>query len=287
MLRIRALAAMLSVAAVPALGACPSEEEMARVGATIVAGRLMDPLPGLSLSDAVCARERLLPHLRNAWGPIVGYKAGLTSRALQQRFGLAEPVHGAIFGIAVSIRDGEEVPARVGEETVLSVEPDLLVRVRDEGINDAGADRVAILRHLDQVIPYIEMPAVGIRGMPDAFTLVAINVAARLGVVGQPFEPPATEEFARRLATMTVVMTDDGSETARAPGSALLGHPLDVIPWLVADLARQGRRLRAGDYISLGGFAPPAPAQPGHTYAMRYEGLLPAPVSVSVRIRRE
>ena len=84
---------------------------------------------------------------------------------------------------------------------------------------------------------------------------------------------------------MVVVLSEDGREIARAPGSALLGHPLDVIPWLAADLAKHGRRLRAGDFVSLGGFAPSVPARPGRSYALRYEGLLDEPVTVGVRVR--
>lgn len=112
-----------------------------------------------------------------------------------------------------------------------------------------------------------------------------MNVAARLGVVGRPFAPEVSDAFVQRLGAMTVVLSDDTREIARAPGTALLGHPLDVIPWLVEDLARSGLRLRAGDMVSLGGFAPSVPSQPGRRYTLRYEGLAAEPVTVSVRVR--
>jgi len=72
---------------------------------------------------------------------------------------------------------------------------------------------------------------------------------------------------------------------ARAPGSALLGHPLNALAWLVQDLRAQGRRLRAGEHVSLGGFSPALPVQAGRTYTATYEGLVATPVSVTVRIR--
>ena len=93
------------------------------------------------------------------------------------------------------------------------------------------------------------------------------------------------EHNPERLGAKAVGFADDTREILRAPGTALLGHPLDVVPWLVEDLARHGRRLRAGEVVSLGGFAPSVPAQPGRRYSVRYEGLLDGPVSVSVRVR--
>ena len=280
-----AFAALPAIVATPALATCPSDEAISRLADAMAAGRLEDPFQGLSLAGAECAREKLVPLLERHWGRVVGYKAGLTSTAAQRSFGLSEPVHGSIFAMTLSIRDGGEVPVRFGAEASVRVEPDLVVRVRDEGINAAGRDRIAILRHIDQVIPFIELPVAAFRGNVDGLNLVAANVNARLGVVGRPLTLEATEEVVRRLGTMTVVFSDDTRELTRAPGSALLGHPLDVIPWLVEDLAKHGRRLQAGDIVSLGGFAPSAPAQPGRTYTLRYEGLLDEPVSVAVRLR--
>ena len=278
-------AAAFTATAAPAGAACPSDADITRLAEAMTAGQLIAPFQELSLADAECAREKLVPHLTRHWGPVVGYKAGLTSAAAQRSFGLSEPVHGSMFAMTLSVQDGAEVPARFGAEASVRVEPDLVVRVRDEGINTAGKDRVAILRHIDQVIPFIELPVAAFRGNVDGLNLVAANVNARLGVVGRPFVLEANEDSVRRLGEMTVTFTEDSRELTRAPGSALLGHPLDVIPWLVEDLAKNGRRLRAGDMISLGGFAPSAPAHPGRTYTLRYEGLLQEPISVALKIR--
>jgi 2-keto-4-pentenoate hydratase len=277
--------AIAAMSAAPARAACPSDEEVARLAEALVAGRPAEPYRGLSMADAECARGKLVPLLERHWGPAVGYKAGLTSAAAQRRFGTPHPVYGSIFAMTVSVADGAEAPARFGAEVQLNVEPDLLVRVRDEGINAAGRDRLAVLRHLDQVIPFLEMHGTGLSGVVDGPNVVAANAGTKLGVVGRPIAPEATEEFARRLGAMEVVFSDDTREIGRAPGSALLGHPLDVIPWLVEDLARHGRRLRAGEIVSLGAFMNPVPAQPGRSYTARYEGLLAEPVSVSVRVR--
>lgn len=281
MLPLLLLAALL---ASPARAACPDDATVARTAAALIAGTPAEPYAELSMADAECARGKLVPLLAREWGRPIGYKAGATGAAVQRLFGLSGPVHGVMFASSTGLEDGAELaltPALAG----IGVEADLLVRVRDDGINAAGRDHLAILRHLDQVIPYIELPRVGLAGPVDGPKLVAVNVAARLGVVGRPIPVEASPEFVARLASMTVVMADDTRELARAPGSNLLGHPLNVIPWLVEDLARGGVRLQAGDIVSLGGFAPSVPAAAGRRYTLRYEGLLAEPIAVGFRTR--
>ena len=272
----------------PALAACPDEGEIGMLARGLVSGQAVPQFHALSLADAECARDRLVPLLVPHFGRLIGYKAGATGQAVQQRYGLSGPVWGAMFAATTSLRSGATLrlsPPLAG----VGVESDILVRVRDEGINRAGRDHVAILRHLDVVIPYIEMPRGGFQpapgrslGGPD---LVAGNVNARLGVVGRPIPVQATAEFAARLGTMRVTLTDGEKELANTTGAALLGHPLNVIPWLVEDLAKSGRRLRAGEIVSLGGFAASVPAQAGRTYTQRYEGLTATPAVVTIRVQ--
>jgi 2-keto-4-pentenoate hydratase len=84
---------------------------------------------------------------------------------------------------------------------------------------------------------------------------------------------------------MTVVLRDqDGKELGRAPGAAILGHPLNAVVWLAEDLAKSGGRLRAGDILSLGSFTAPMPPKAGTTVTVTYEGL-PGNPSVSVRFK--
>ncbi len=278
------IAALLALPAT-AQAACPSQAAMDRLAEALIANRPSPPFTGLrTLEEGLCAQERLIAALVPTWGSIVGYKVGLTSAPVQQRFGVNQPLRGYLMESSISLRDGAEVPARFGAVPI--IESDFLVRVRDAGINTAGRDHVAILRHLDAVIPYIELPDLVLTGGFDGPNLLAINVGARLGVVGTPIPVEATQAFADRLANMTVTMVDDrGQERARAPGTAALGHPLNVVAFLVEDLARAGMQLEAGQVISVAGYSPTLPLEAGRTYTVRYEGLAAQPVSVSVRTR--
>ncbi len=280
-----ALLALL-LAPLPANAACPDVPEVARLAAALLDRRTPPPpYTDLSMADARCAQDRLVAVLAQPYGDQVGWKVGLTNPAAQQRFRTPHPVVGAIFHGTLRARSGAELPAAFG--VVPALESDLLVLIRDEGVNEAGDDPVALLRHVESVIPFIELPDLvfGDDAPWSGPLLVAINVGARLGVVGDPIPAEATPDFAARLAAMTVTLHEGEREVSRAPGSALLGQPLNALAWLVRDLRERGRRLRAGQYVSLGGFTPPLPVQAGRDYRVTYTGLAAQPVSVTVRLR--
>lgn len=86
---------------------------------------------------------------------------------------------------------------------------------------------------------------------------------------------------------MKIRMVDDtGKQLAEATGAAVLDHPINVVRWLVQDLKANGRRLKAGDIISLGSFSPLLPAVPaiGRTITVEYTGLPGGPRSVSMAL---
>ncbi|MBC7432705.1 MAG: hydratase [Rubritepida sp.] len=280
---MRRLILAATLLAGPALAECPSQATMETFAQGLLAGRAQPAITGMtSLADGLCAQNRLVPLLAAHLGRPVGYKVGLTNPTAQQRFGTSHPVTGIIYESTLRTASGGEVPANFG--AVPTVEADLLVRVSSEAINDARG-HMAVLRSIDQLIPFIEMPDLALSGGFDGPNLLAINVGARMGVVGTPIPVVVSEEFAARLGTMSVTLGSDLREIARAPGTALLGHPLNVLPWLAQDLASRGTRLRVGDIVSLGGFSPAAPVEAGRTYTVRYEGLAAEPVAVSVRTR--
>ena len=62
------------------------------------------------------------------------------------------------------------------------------------------------------------------------------------------------------LAALTVDLKADGTSVAQGAGEMLLGHPLDVVLWLVG---QGGYDLPAGTMISLGSLSPLTEAAPG------------------------
>jgi hypothetical protein len=82
-------------------------------------------------------------------------------------------------------------------------------------------------------------------------------------------------ETLKLLADIRIVATDaSGAVLAENTGAATLGNPLNAVVWLVEDLAKAGRKLSAGDLISVGSFTPLTPPKAGQAISVRYGGCL-------------
>jgi 2-keto-4-pentenoate hydratase len=87
------------------------------------------------------------------------------------------------------------------------------------------------------------------------------------------------------LREMTVRVVDgSGRELDAGRGTAILGHPLNAVIWLAADLKRSGIVLKPGDLLSLGAFSRPLVPQAGQDIRVVYQGL-PGTPTASVRFR--
>jgi 2-keto-4-pentenoate hydratase len=287
--RMRIAAALLTgllaacASAPPEPPGCPGAAEIAdKVQRFAALQPFPDAAPGLTMDAAACGARKFVAALQPAQGRVVGYKAGLTTAAVQQRFGVSAPIRGVLLE-KMLLKDGAEVPATFGARPF--VEPDLVVEVGSSAIHDA-ATPLEVLAHLRAVIPFIELPDLLVADVSkvNGPAIAANNVGARLGVLGTPIPARRDAAFAAALQSMTVRTLDqEGTSLASAPGAAILGHPLDAVIWLAADLKKDGITLKPGDLLSLGAFGN-LQAQPGKTLRVVYEGL-PGNPSVQVRFR--
>ncbi len=232
-------------------------------------GKTPAPAPTVqTIDEGLAFQAAFVQGLEPIVGQPVGYKVGLTSKPVQQKFGVDHPLRGVLLE-RMLLPSGATVPAKFGAVPI--VEGDLLVRVKDKGINQARTPE-EVLAHLDAVIPFIELPDLVLKkGEPlNGATITAINVGARLGVMGRPIPVENTPEFAEALGSMQVYVMQDGRLVLKAPGSAILGHPLNAVVWLVQDLAREGKELKAGDLVSLGSFGAPLRPKAGSTVWVGY-----------------
>jgi len=248
---------------------CPSDSEVDAYLANWQAARPAMPLAaGGTLEDAICSQQKIVRRLATSLGSPVGYKAGLTSPAAQQTFGVTEPVRGTLLE-GMLLENGAEVSATFGARP--RFEADMIVVVANEAINQATTIE-QVLANVSQIIPFIELPDLSVAEGEtlDGTVMTAINVSGRLGVLGDPIPVQQTPEFLQALADMTVSLVDQNGEVLMsAPGSAILGHPFNSVLWLL----QNGVRAEAGDYLSLGSFGSLLVPQSGQTITLNYEGL--------------
>jgi 2-keto-4-pentenoate hydratase len=272
-LQTLALAAVALFGTAGTAGAsCMSDIDAAALVANYLAKTPAANPENLSTADGECSRAKVNKFLVQQTGAkVIGYKAGLTNPAVQKRFNASAPVWGVLYA-PMLLGDAAVLDARFGARPLF--EADMLVRVADAGINKASSP-AQVLRHIDQVIPFIELPDLVVQapGKLNGAGIAAINVGARLGVVGAPLPVQRTQAFSDALRDMVVVVNGDGKELDRGKGADVLEHPLNAVVWLVQDLSRQGIALKKGDLISLGSFSKLMPPKPGLSVEVVYQGL--------------
>ncbi len=272
LVRCAITASAIALTGTPALAACLSDTDAALLVAQYMARKPAPNPENLSAADGECTRAKVNRFLAQQLGPPIGYKAGLTNPAVQKRFNHDSPVWGVLYK-PMLLADGAKVPAAFGARPLF--EADMLVRVSDARAINRAETPADVLKSIDQVIPFIELPDLVVEAPPklNGAAINAINVGARLGVLGKPIAAQRTQQFSDALRDMQVVITGNGAELDKGKGADVLEHPLNAVVWLTRDLARSGRALRKGDLVSLGSFSKLMPPKPGLAVQVQYNGL--------------
>jgi 2-keto-4-pentenoate hydratase len=180
------------------------------------------------------------------------------------------------------VPDGSTIPLSSAERLI--TEPDFLISVKDNRVNDATTLEEA-LPHLDRIYAFIEVLAPTFNNSPpNPFMMQASNLMARWGVIGESVEVRPDEAFLRSLETMQVTFRDGtGKVLADQPGSYLGRNPLNGVLVVLDELKRRGERLAPGDLVSSGSYMPPMPVAAGMYTETVYEGIGGTTLRVSAR----
>ncbi|MBA4492604.1 hydratase [Paracoccus sp. S1E-3] len=251
--------AILALTAGPALAVCPAPEAMQRAAQGWLQGERL-PDPGVaSMEDAACAYAAYRARLEQELGAPVGVKVGFTSKPAQERFGVDGPVAGALFQPMLAENGGEVSLA--GSRSPL-YEADLVVTVADPVALAAAKTREEAAAALGDVQAFVEMPDMALaEGLkPNGPIMASYGVIPWRGVLGDKIAIADLADPVADLGSLTAVLKADGQVMDEASGAALLGHPLDVVLWLVG---QRGYDLSEGSIISLGSLGQLHPATPG------------------------
>ncbi|HVZ10606.1 2-keto-4-pentenoate hydratase [Rhodopila sp.] len=189
----------------------------------------------------------------------LGWKVGLTAKAIQQQFGFHEPVFGCVLQTTES---GHVFPPhsliKPGFECVLCMRLD-----RDL---PAGSDLAAARAAVGQVHPALEIieTRVPMTQIPCA---MADNAQQKTCVLGAPVALPEAPE---KVACTVEI---NGEVAGGGTGDAVLGNPLNALVWLAGKLASHGRALRAGDIVMTGSFTRQFPIAPGDRIRVTFTGV--------------
>ena len=182
----------------------------------------------------------------------VGYKIGCVSSGNQQRNGLSHPVYGRLWSTEQHAND---VTLAISEFAHVAIEGEIAFSLRQD-VSPGDASIYSIAEAVDQVFTVIELHNLVFHSdHPRGAELIANN-AIHAGVVySSGTRPPATAA----CTELTVALDGCSAEhwfDRRWPDDVLL-----AVPWLVAELAKDGQQLKAGQIILTGAWGPPLPLE--------------------------
>jgi 2-keto-4-pentenoate hydratase len=219
---------------------------------------------GLSLDAAYRLLLARLRRRRDAGSRRIGWKVGLTATAIQQQFGVHEPVFGCLLAEGLR-RSGEtfrhDALIKPGFENELCI-----VLGRDLAAGATPQDVAAAVARVHPAFEIIETRGDFTRELALA---LADNAQQKAFVIGDPVAADRLPE----LSTVSVAVRINDNVAATATGDAVLGHPYHAVAWLAAKLAQFGESVQAGDYIMSGSFTRQFPLAPRDRIEADFAGI--------------
>jgi 2-oxo-hept-3-ene-1,7-dioate hydratase len=228
--------------------------------------------PGMTLDDAYAVQAALVALKRAAGRRGIGWKIGLTSRAMQEALKIDTPDSGVLFDDML-FADGATIPAGRFIQPRIEAEIAFLMRAPLAG---AGVTREAVLAATGSVAPALEILDTRIRRADPATgraRIIADTVsdnAANAGIVlgDQRHDPRAVD-----LRWVGAIVKRDGIVEETGLGAGVLDDPVTGIVWLVRRLAAYGMGLSAGEIVLSGSFIRPLEAPPGSRFEADFGGF--------------
>jgi 2-keto-4-pentenoate hydratase len=197
---------------------------------------------------------------------IVGRKAGLTAKAVQQQLGVDQPDFGALFDDMAVTDGGTLDPGRCLQP---KAEAEIaFVLGADLPSPDTTPGDVATA--VASVHAAIEIVDSRIADWKITFAdTVADNGSSAFFVLGDQGLPLAGLDLEGARMELRV----NGSVVSTGIGAAALGNPLNAAAWLACTLASRGEPLKAGDILLAGALGPMITLTPCDTVVATIAGI--------------
>jgi 2-keto-4-pentenoate hydratase len=238
----------------------PTHEELARRIRQAYSGSVIPPMrDGLDPVDAdgAYAVQTINTRFWELQGrKIVGRKAGLTAKAVQQQLGVDQPDFGVLFE-DMRVADGGRLDPAKAIQPKAEAE---IAFVLGADLLDAKVTADQVAAAVASVHAAIEIVDSRIANWKITFAdTVADNGSSAFFVLADKGMPlPGLD-----IWTAGMVMKINGEIVSTGVGAAALGNPLNAAAWLARTLVLRGEPLKAGDILLAGALGPMIALTPG------------------------
>lgn len=248
----------LDQATIAAAAAALNEAERSRVQIPL----LSEDHPAMTMDDAYAIQAAWVQAKRARGDDVVGWKIGLTSKAMQAALSIDIPDSGVLLRSMV-FENGATIPPGRFIQPRIEAEIAFVMKAPIGGERLSGE---AILAATDFIAPALEILDTRITRkdprsgkLRTVFDTIADNAANAGIVLGAPVRDFRNLDL--RWVGAIVARDDEVEETGL--GAGVLNDPLLSVSWLADRLAAYGDRIEAGQILLSGSFIRPVEAPPG------------------------
>jgi 2-oxo-hept-3-ene-1,7-dioate hydratase len=220
--------------------------------------------PGMTMDDAYAVQAAWVKKKIASGRRVVGWKIGLTSKAMQYALNIEIPDSGVLFD-DMWFEDGAVIPEDRFIQPRIEAEVAFVMKAPLKGPQVTIFD---VLSATDYVTPALEILDTRIlRVDPEtkkARTIVDTisDNAANAGIVigGRQMRPDAVD-----MRWMGAIVSRNAEVEETGLGAGVLNHPARGIAWLANRLAQYGGGIEPGQIVLAGSFVRPVEARHGDT----------------------
>lgn len=228
--------------------------------------------PGIDLDDAYKIQAAWMELKQAAGHRPIGWKIGLTSRAMQQALNIDTPDSGILLD-SMAFDDGAVIPPQRFIQPRAEAE---IAFVMKAPLHGPGVTLFDVLDATDYISPALEIldtrilrsdPATGrTRAVFDTIADNAANAGIVLG--GRPMRPLDVD-----LRWVGAIVSRNGTVEETGLAAGVLNHPARGIAWLANRLSAYGDEIAAGQVVLSGSFIRPVECPPGSTIMADFGAL--------------
>ena len=225
-------------------------------------GLLTKRHPEMGMDDAYAVQNAIYRAKKEQGRSVVGWKIGLTSKAMQHALNIDIPDSGILFDDMV-FDHGATVPA--GRFIQPRIEAEIAF-VMKSPIGGAEVTRTEVIAATDYVAPSIEILDTRIlridpetKATRTVFDTISDNAANAGVILGS--ERRAVDAF--DLRWVGAITSRNGEVEETGLGAGVLNDPVESIVWLARRMAHYGQAIEPGQIILSGSFIRPVECPAG------------------------
>ncbi|WP_170416543.1 2-oxo-hept-4-ene-1,7-dioate hydratase [Ruegeria atlantica] len=218
--------------------------------------------PEMGMDDAYQVQNAIYRQKLAQGRKVIGWKIGLTSKAMQYALNIDIPDSGILFD-DMAFDHGGTVPENRFIQPRIETE---IAFVMKSAVSGEGVTRDDIIAATDYVAPSIEILDTRIQRVDPAtgktrsvFDTISDN-AANAGIVLGPGRH-AVDAFDLRWVGALTFRNGEIEETGL--GAGVLNDPVESVVWLARRMAQYGQSIEPGQVILSGSFIRPVECPPG------------------------